>query len=151
MIRYATFGRRTWAVVLDIAIDLFVLGVLRIVVGDGSIAAPFGFWYLLHHVGLVTEGGSLGHRLVGLRVVSTEGARVGAPHAFVRELARLFLSLPPLGMGFLWMLDQRDRRCWHDVIAGTVVVRETTGDAVDAPEWAAAPPWRQPKAMSESK
>lgn len=143
MIRYATFGRRLWAAVLSLLIDLVVLGAMSSVASGEDLVAPFGFWYVLHHVGLVVEGGTLGHRLAGLRVVRHDGTRVGIPHAFIREAARLFVSLPPLGLGFLWMLDDRRRRTWHDIMASTVVVRERVGTPDDAPAWADAPPWRE--------
>lgn len=143
MIRYASFGRRAWALLLDTFVDLFVLAVLAAIIGDGGVAASFGCWYLIHHVALVCEGGPLGHRLAGLRIVRAEdGERVRVPHAIARELARVFLSLPPLGLGFLWMLDHRERRTWHDVIGGTVVVRELATVTESAPAWAEAAPWR---------
>jgi uncharacterized RDD family membrane protein YckC len=142
MIRYASFGRRAWAFLLTLLIDLFVLGALKSVVGDGELAGPFAAWYLIHHVGLVTEGGTLGARLAGLRVVSVDGTRVGVIHAFVREMVFLALSLPPLGLGVLWMLDEPQRRTWHDLLGGTIVVRELAASAELAPEWADAPPWR---------
>jgi len=141
VITYATFGRRLWAAVLTLLVDLVVYGVMASLAGDAALG-PFAFWYALHHVGLVVEGGTFGHRLAGLRVVSTDGTRVGILHAFVRELSRLFLSIPPLGLGVLWMLDEPQRRTWHDILGGTVVVRERVAAASDAPEWADAPPWR---------
>ncbi|MCW2923340.1 MAG: hypothetical protein JWM98_744 [Thermoleophilia bacterium] len=151
MIRPASFGRRLWALVLDTLLDLLVLGALRALIGDGELVASFGCWYLIHHVGLVTEGGPLGHRLAGLRIVRAEdGERVGVAHAFAREFARLALSLPPLGMGFLWMLDQAEGRTWHDLIAGTTVVREVPERVHAEPSWAAAPPWREPPAAVEA-
>lgn len=143
MIRYATFGRRVWAFVVALVVDLVVLGTLWVVTGGADITAPFALWYLIHHVGLVVEGGTLGHRLAGLRVVRIDGSRVGVPHAFMRELGRVALSLPPLGMGMLWMLDHPQRRTWHDLIADTVVVRELAAAEHAAPEWANDPPWRR--------
>jgi len=143
MIHYATFSRRLWAFVLSLVADLLVLGVMSLVTGGADVLAPFAFWYVLHHVGLVVEGGTIGHRLVGLRVVSETGERVGVLHAIVRELARLFVSLPPLGLGFLWMLDQPQRRTWHDLLGNSVVVRETALQEAATPEWANDPPWRR--------
>lgn len=140
MIVYATFGRRLWATLLSAVIDLLVLGAMSMAVDGDRVLAPFGFWFLLHHVGLTMEGGDLGHRLAGLRVVRTNGEPVGLLHAVMREIGRLFVSPLPMGFGLLWMLDQPQRRTWHDLMAGTVVVRERT-DAL-APAWAAAPPWR---------
>jgi uncharacterized RDD family membrane protein YckC len=140
VIRYAGAGRRTWAFVLTLLVDLVVLGTIRAMVDGGEVAGPFLVWYLIHHVGLVVEGGTIGQRLAGLRVTRLDGTRVRVAHAFAREFAFVALSLPPLGLGLLWMLDQPERRTWHDLVGGTVVVRERAPDA--APAWADAPPWR---------
>lgn len=143
MIRYAGFGRRLWAFVLAVLVDLIVLGTMRAVIGGGDVGGPFTLWLLLHHVGLVMEGGTIGHRLAGLRVTRLDGDRVGIVHAFVRAIAEIALSIPPLFLGMLWMLDQPERRTWHDLLAGTVVVREAVPQAAPAPAWADDPPWRR--------
>ncbi len=143
MIHYASFGRRLWAFTLSLIVDLIVLGTMQLVTNGGDIWTPFAFWYLLHHVGLVVEGGTIGHRLAGLRVVRENGERLGVVHAFVRLMAQLGLSFPPLGMGFLWMLDQPRRQTWHDLVANSVVVREATLFESASPDWATDPPWRR--------
>jgi uncharacterized RDD family membrane protein YckC len=150
MITFATFGRRGWAWLLTMFVDLLVLGTMRTVTDDGDVMWAFGFWYALHHVGLVMEGGTIGQRLAGLRVVRVDGGRVGIVMAVVRELSRLFLSIPPLGLGLLWMLDEPQRRTWHDLLAGTVVVRESLALEHASPEWAAAPPWQVDPAPVEA-
>lgn len=143
MIRYASFGRRLWAFVLSLFVDLVVLATMRTVADGGDVVPPFLAWYLVHHVGFVVEGGTIGHRLAGLRVVRADGERPGVLFAVVREAARLGLSLPPLALGFLWMLDEPRRRAWHDLLGGTVVVRESLAPERVAPEWAGDPPWRR--------
>ncbi|NLA65553.1 MAG: RDD family protein, partial [Leucobacter sp.] len=62
-----------------------------------------------------TIGGSLGHRLVGLHVVSIAGGWVGLWRPIVRTLL-LVLVIPVL----VWDSDQRG---FHDKIAGTVLIR----------------------------
>lgn len=143
MIRYASFGRRLWAFVLALVVDLVVLATMAVVTGGSELVAPFLAWYLVHHVGFVVEGGTIGHRLAGLRVVREDGGRPGVLFAVVREAARVGLSLPPLALGFLWMLDEPRRRTWHDLLGGTVVVRESTALEHAAPPWADDPPWRR--------
>ena len=151
MIRYATFGRRTWGFLLAFAIDLLVLSVLQVLIGGNEALAPFACWYLIHHVALVTEGGNLGHRLAGLRVVRADGERVRVLNALFRQVSLLFISIPPLGMGLLWMLDEPSGRTWHDIIGGTVVVRETAAPEHGAPGWAEDPPWRSQAAPVPSE
>ena len=62
-----------------------------------------------------TLGSSIGHRLVGLQVVTMDGAWAGPLRALVRS-ALLCLAVPAL----IWNADQRGL---HDQAAGTVLVR----------------------------
>lgn len=62
-----------------------------------------------------TLGGSVGHRLVGLRVVPLTGGWVGLWRPLVRTVL-LLLVIPVL----VWDSDQRG---FHDKIAGTVLIR----------------------------
>lgn len=141
LVAYASFGRRVWAFVLDVLVDLVVLGAISTLTHGAGAALPFTAWFLIHHVGLVTEGGTLGHRIAGLRVVRDDGARVGVVHAALRLVLLACAALPPLGLGVLWMLDEPRRKGWHDLAAGTVVVRELP--VAPVPEWSSAPPWRR--------
>lgn len=67
------------------------------------------------------SGKTLGMALLGIRVVTAQGAPIGARTASVRTLA-LPLSFFTLGIGFLPILFGRERRALHDRIAGTAVV-----------------------------
>jgi len=67
------------------------------------------------------RGGTWGKRLVGIAVVSEDGAECGYFRAFLRYLGYWF-SLAPLGFGFLCIPFNRRKRGIHDVIAGTRVV-----------------------------
>jgi uncharacterized RDD family membrane protein YckC len=67
------------------------------------------------------SGKTLGMTLLGIRVVTAQGAPIGARTAAVRTLA-LPLSFFTLGIGFLPILFGRERRALHDRIAGTAVV-----------------------------
>lgn len=144
MITYARFSRRAGALLAAILVDLFVLAALQAAQVGSALDELFAAWLAIHHIGLVAEGGSLGHRLLGLRVTRLDGTRPGVVRAIIRILVTP-LSWLPLGLGLLWMLDQRERRTWHDLAAGTLVVRETTPAEVAAPQWAATPPWRAPQ------
>ena len=62
-----------------------------------------------------TIGGSVGHRIVGLRVVPMAGGWVGPWRPVVRTLL-LVLVIPAV----VWDSDQRGV---HDKIAGTVLLR----------------------------
>ena len=70
---------------------------------------------VLQIVFIPTIGGSIGHRLVGLRVVALGGGWVGLWRPIVRSLL-LSIVIPAL----VWDSDQRG---FHDKMAGTVLIR----------------------------
>ncbi|MGP0030417.1 MAG: RDD family protein [Acidimicrobiales bacterium] len=67
------------------------------------------------------SGKTFGMAVLGIQVVTAEGARITTRQAAVRTLA-LPLSFLILCLGFLGILIQRERRALHDFIAGTAVV-----------------------------
>jgi uncharacterized RDD family membrane protein YckC len=67
------------------------------------------------------SGKTPGMALFGVQVVTAEGAPIGARHAITRTLA-LPLSILVVGLGFVGILFQRERRALHDLLAGTAVV-----------------------------
>jgi uncharacterized RDD family membrane protein YckC len=74
------------------------------------------------YVGFWSRGGqTLGMRAWRLRLVTRAGAPVGPPRALLR-LAAAVLSALPLGLGYLWVLLDRDRLAWHDRLSGTRLV-----------------------------
>jgi uncharacterized RDD family membrane protein YckC len=68
------------------------------------------------------RGTTIGGIVLNLRVVRTDGRDIEWETAIVRALG-CFLSVIPLGLGFIWMVFDSNRQTWHDKIAGTVVVR----------------------------
>jgi uncharacterized RDD family membrane protein YckC len=82
----------------------------------------FLFWaYIYLVMGMTIAGRAIGKGIVGLRVVT----RQGAPVTFRRASLRIFalpLSFLVFGLGFLGIIVGKERRALHDVIAGTAVV-----------------------------
>ena len=78
------------------------------------LAITYGFfaWFWTH------GGQTLGMRVWRLRVVSCKGGPVSWQLATWRFLAAL-ASLLCLGLGFLWVMHDRERRAWHDRLSGT--------------------------------
>jgi hypothetical protein len=79
---------------------------------------------------LATCGQSIGKRLVGIKIVRTDGSRASFARIFL--LRNLVSTLPGLlpyfGLLYILLLDplfifQDSRRCLHDMIADTIVVR----------------------------
>lgn len=70
-----------------------------------------------------TRGGqTIGMKPWRLRVVCSDGGPVPLRSALLRFLVAL-LALLPAGLGFWWALFEPQRRTWHDLAAGTRVVR----------------------------
>lgn len=72
----------------------------------------------------VFTGRTVGKWATGLRVERRDGGRLGFGRAILRHTVGYLASLLTLGLGFLLAAFSRDGRALHDLIAGTVVVRE---------------------------
>jgi uncharacterized RDD family membrane protein YckC len=73
-----------------------------------------GFW--------VRGGQTLGMRSWHIKLVRSDGGPVSWTDALKRFVFAL-LSLLCLGLGFLWVLYDRDKLAWHDRLSGTRLVR----------------------------
>jgi uncharacterized RDD family membrane protein YckC len=65
---------------------------------------------------------TLGKLVVGVRVTTLDGRRIGVGRATARLLAKL-LSLALLGFGFVLAGVDARKQALHDKVAGTLVVR----------------------------
>lgn len=79
------------------------------------------FQYLYFVFFFSTTGQTVGKAIMGLRVVTTDGKRMGVKRSFIRTVCYA-ISLAPLGLGFLWVLGEDRRKAWHDKIAHTYVL-----------------------------
>ena len=67
-------------------------------------------------------GQTLGKRALQIRVVDLEtGEPIDYRRGFARALGKILSGLV-FGLGFLWMLWDRDGQTWHDKFASTTVV-----------------------------
>lgn len=84
------------------------------------------FWFLAmlaYHITFWTlKGTTVGGIICNLRVTRIDGAPLRFVDALIRGLASIF-SLAVLGIGCLWILKDPERQAWHDIIAGTYVVK----------------------------
>jgi len=67
-------------------------------------------------------GATIGMRPWRLKVLAADGRPAAAGRLCVRY-AVATLSLLALGLGFVWALFDDECRCWHDMAAGTRLVR----------------------------
>ncbi len=73
-----------------------------------------GFW---------THGGqTLGLRTWRLKLVRNDGRQITWMLA-LKRFAYAWLSLLCLGLGFLWVMYDRDKLAWHDRLSGTRLIR----------------------------
>jgi len=86
----------------------------------GGIGLSAAYFVVFHGI----DGQTIGKRMLGLRVVGRQQKAVTFTQASVRWLA--MAGLAPLGLGFLWVLWSRERRTWHDLLARTWVIRESS-------------------------
>jgi uncharacterized RDD family membrane protein YckC len=67
-------------------------------------------------------GQTLGKRALGIRVIDfSSGGPIGYGRGVIRYIGKVLSSLA-LGIGFLWMLWDREKQTWEDKLATTVVV-----------------------------
>lgn len=105
-------GLLVTAIVPVLGIPLLILAVLIISVGY----FPY-FW--------VRGGQTLGMRPFHLYVVrDKDGGPVGAGAAILRLIGYWIDGLV-FYLGFIWILIDKRKRGWHDLIAGTVVVKKS--------------------------
>ena len=99
------FGLEEQAALVIIALAVFLTFLIPIVY-------DIGFWLL--------AGQTPGKRLMGLRIVRTDGQRLTSGNCVRRLIGYWFSSF--LFLGYLWVLVDDRRQGFHDKLAGTLVV-----------------------------
>ena len=96
------------------------------VVGWGILALALGIIFTVNlvfsTVSVGAFGRTLGKALCGIKIVRSDGKRIGFGMSFMRGIAYAFSALP-LGLGFLWIPLTSMKRGWHDHLCDTRVVR----------------------------
>jgi uncharacterized RDD family membrane protein YckC len=105
------FGRRILAIFIDWGLGLLLSWAFF----SRSPIMTLVIFLVLQVVFIPTLGGSIGHRLCGLRVAALDGGWVGLWRPLLRTFL-LALILPAI----VWDSDQRG---FHDKVAGTVLYR----------------------------
>ena len=158
-LRLATLGSRVLAILLDLSIQL--TGLVLLLLGLAGVSAAtsaslpgwvaavivtflvflviFGYPAILE---TVWNGKTVGKRVLGIRVVTTEGAPIRFRQAAIRAALELVdFFIPPGGLvACVSVLLTRDDQRLGDLAAGTFVVHERTANPSAAPVWF-PPPW----------
>lgn len=117
----ATFVNRLLAAIIDGLILLIPYLIFTRIFGA---AAPLfnlllGLAYQVYFIG--TKGMTPGKQVIGLQVVAKDGSRMDYAKAFIRYICTIVSSIP-CGLGYLWMLWDKDKETWHDKMSSTNVI-----------------------------
>ena len=121
----AGFWQRVGAAILDGLVLLVPSIILLVIFKQGALYQLLSTLVSLAYFTYL-EGGptgqTIGKRALGIRVYDfRQGGSIGYGRGFLRQIGK-YLSAIPLGLGYLWMLWDKEKQCWQDKIAGSVVV-----------------------------
>ena len=108
-------GRRIAAIAIDWAAALLLALLFAPYSSQLHSWVTLAIFAVMQIVFIPTIGGSVGHRLTGMRLVPITGGWIGLWRPVVRTLL-LVIVIPAL----VWDSDQRG---FHDKVAGTVLIR----------------------------
>lgn len=97
--------------------------------GIESLTETFDYYIVIFLIGFYFTffigwtGQTIGKMLLGLKVVNIAGKPVGYGRAFLRYIGYHICFLT-IGLGFLLIAVDRNKRGLHDFLAGTCVIRE---------------------------
>ena len=127
----AGFWARFFALLLDTIIVAIVPLFVIIIGATSKNGGILGLGYLLFFAMYIAyfvyfEGGpsgqTYGKRALGIRVIDfNTGGPIGHGRAFLRLIVR-WISGAVCYLGYLWMLWDKEKQCWHDKAANDVVV-----------------------------
>lgn len=146
-IRYATFGQRLAARLIDTAIVLaaaFIIQQLAVVVIKSDNAYNVEFilrsldqavpalaimmWVLVYSPVMESTGGTVGKRIAGIRLISEKNYDVPAfRYCFGRTwlyLVFIVLALIPAVLSGVAMLFNNKKQAWHDKLSGMICIQK---------------------------
>lgn len=135
---FAGFGARLVAYIIDVLIVSVVL-IMLLILGGGLIVGTAGstqsglvvvgfLFFVVFILGYypffwVRSGATPGMMVMHLRVVrDRDGGTLSVGQAVLR-LIGYWVSGAVFYLGYIWIFIDKRRRGWHDLIAGTVVIK----------------------------
>ncbi len=120
----AGFWRRFAGLIIDGILVGIADGILRAILGYGagvSLGVVVSIVYFTVLIG-GARGQTVGQMALGIRVIDfNTGGPIGYGRAFIRWLVAI-VSAAVILLGYLWMLWDKEKQCWHDKAANDVVV-----------------------------
>lgn len=82
-----------------------------------------GAAYYIYFIG--STGQTIGKKLLKIKVVKKDDTTTNPDYVatFLREIIGKPISALVLGLGYFWMLWDKQKQTWADKIAGTVVIK----------------------------
>ncbi len=69
-----------------------------------------------------------GKFIVGVKLAGKHGQGEPSLHDYIRRYLGFYLSMPPLMLGFALLGFDKEKRAWHDRVAGTTVIYTKEGN-----------------------
>lgn len=67
--------------------------------------------------------GTIGKKLMDIKVTDDNGTKVNLGKSFIRNTSKLISNMA-FGFGYIYLFLNKKQQCLHDVIAGTLVVKD---------------------------
>ena len=116
------FWPRMAATMLDSVLVGLLFSIFVGASGPGATRLLMFVWITYHVVMWTLKGATVGGIFLGLRCVTLNGEPLTWGTATIRSLGSIFSSVALL-IGFFWASWSRERQSWHDMFAGTTIVR----------------------------
>lgn len=78
-------------------------------------------------------GATVGKKLLGIKVVRSDGRSLGFWKVFLRETVGKWISAIPFELGYFWVIWDKKKEAWHDKISGTRVTSNVQNDGKESP------------------
>ncbi|HEY8962240.1 MAG TPA: RDD family protein [Luteolibacter sp.] len=147
----ATLGQRFGGALIDALINMAIIFPLSFAMGfystraghklslmetTGMGLAGFAIFLAIHWVFLNATGQTIGKKVAKTRIVTMDGRKpgmgdlAGKRYAFMNLIGIIPLAGSILSLVNILFIFRNDRRCLHDLIAGTQVVQVTPGQPI---------------------
>jgi uncharacterized RDD family membrane protein YckC len=119
----AGFWIRTVATIIDFILLAIVGGILQRIFHGGAAGGITIVLDIIYYVAFwTTSGQTIGHKLLGLKVITTNGQPLGVAGGIIRYIGRA-IGFFVIFLGVMWVGWDPDKQGWHDKMAHTYVVK----------------------------
>jgi uncharacterized RDD family membrane protein YckC len=134
---YGSFDQRLLASAIDwfilSGVFIFIMVVLLVIISDKtyqlviivSLLAAIPITKIIYHIIMESSSkqATIGKLILNIKVCDLQGERLSFSHSLGRNLAKI-LSVLTLFTGYLFAFFNKQQQCLHDMVAGTLVVKD---------------------------